>query len=275
MRIEKLMNIDRRVIFLFIALAVIIPLLRPIGLPVRPSQPVQKLYDAIEELQPGSKVLVSFDYGSSTMPELYPMSLALLHHCFSRDLRVITMALWPEGATFAERALNEVVEEYGKNYGEDYVHLGFKSGGIVVISALGDDIPEVFPQDYQGRPVREIPVMEGVENLKDIDFILGLTAGDPGMKHWVMIAQARYQKVVGGGCTAVSAPEFFPYLQSGQLVGLLGGMLGAAEYEVLVGKKGDATAGMDAQSMAHALIILFILVGNIAFFVQKTRTSVQ
>ncbi|MCH7760907.1 hypothetical protein IIA15_05825 [candidate division TA06 bacterium] len=268
---DRLMNLDRRVIFLFIALAVILPLLRPLGLPVLPSKPVQKMYDVIEDLPDGSRVLLSFDYGSSTMPELYPMSLALLHHCFKRNFKVITMALWPEGATFAEQALKEVAEEYGKTYGEDYVHLGFKSGGLVVISAMGENIPETFPQDYQGKMVKEIPVMNGVQNFQDIDLIFDLSAGDPGIPAWVMIAQGRHQKVLGGGCTAVSAPQYFAYLQSGQLVGLLGGMKGAAEYEVLVEKKGTATAGMDAQSMAHSLIILLILLANIAFFSQKMK----
>ena len=269
MNLERLMNLDRRVIFLLIALAVILPLLRPMGLPVQPSPPVQQMFDAIESLPPGSKVLVSFDYGSSTMPELYPMSLSFLRHSFSKDHKIITMALWPEGASFAERALKIVTKEYGKTYGEDYVHLGYKAGNIAVITAMGVNIHETFPQDYGGRNLKELPLMRDILNYDGIDLVVDLSAGDPGIPYWVMIAQARYHKTLGGGCTAVSAPAFFTYLQSGQLVGLLGGMKGAAEYEVLIQKKGAATAGMDAQSIAHSLIILLILIGNIAFFMQK------
>jgi len=57
--IEKLRNIDRRFIFVAIALTVIVPLLRPIGFPIAVSPSVQRLYDAIEQLPPGSKVLMS------------------------------------------------------------------------------------------------------------------------------------------------------------------------------------------------------------------------
>jgi uncharacterized membrane protein YdjX (TVP38/TMEM64 family) len=64
------------------------------------------------------------------------------------------------------------------------------------------------------------------------------------------------------GVTAVSAPEFYPYLQSGQLLGLLGGMAGAAEYEKLRNEKGTATRGMDAQSLAHVFVAVCILLGN-------------
>jgi hypothetical protein len=74
--------------------------------------------------------------------------------------------------------------------------------------------------------------------------------------------QGRFHLPMVAGVTAVSAPEFYPYLQSGQLVGLLGGMAGAAEYEKIRGEKGTATRGMDAQSMAHVFVALCILAGN-------------
>ena len=59
-----------------------------------------------------------------------------------------------------------------------------------------------------------------------------------------------------------------PYVEP-SMVGLLGGLKGAAEYEALIKQKGTATAGMDAQSIAHLLIVLFIVLGNIAYFISK------
>ena len=56
-----------------------------------------------------------------------------------------------------------------------------------------------------------------------------------------------------------------PYLQSGDLVGLLAGMSGAAQYEVLVDRPGLGLGGMDAQSISHLVIIALILIGNIAY----------
>ena len=65
----KIGSIDRRWIFIIIALVVIIPLLVPIGMPIRPTDTSKAVYDAIEGLQVGSKVLVSFEYSPSTKPE--------------------------------------------------------------------------------------------------------------------------------------------------------------------------------------------------------------
>jgi len=115
--------------------------------------------------------------------------------------------------------------------------------------------------------------MEKIENFDDIEIIVDLSAGDPGVHSWVMIAQARYHKEVGAGCTAVSAPAFYPYLQAGQLVGLLGGLMGAAEYETLVKHPDAATEAMPSQVLSHAVIIIFILIGNITFFIERRRSK--
>ncbi|MGH2668986.1 MAG: hypothetical protein ACRDH5_07710, partial [bacterium] len=75
------------------------------------------------------------------------------------------------------------------------------------------------------------------------------------------------------GCTAVSAPEYYPYLQSGQLQGLLGGMAGAAEYEKARNEKGLATKGMDAQSLAHIFVAFCIVLGNVVQRVTRKETA--
>ena len=77
---------------------------------------------------------------------------------------------------------------------------------------------------------------------------------------------------IGCGCTAVSAPTLYTYLQTNQMVGMLGGLKGAADYETLVGiKGGQAVRGMAPQSVAHLVIILFIIIGNVAYFSQRKK----
>ncbi len=269
--VERLEKLDRRIIFLLTLLAVVIPLLLPIGFKIKVSEPVKLFYDAVEALPPGSMVLVSSEYSPSTMPEVYPMNQALARHCFKKDIKIVGMGLWPEGIPLNQASMEQAAEEYGKEYGVDYVNLGYKAGGIIVISAAAENIPNTFPLDYAGRPIEEFEIMEGIRNFDNIDLIISLSAGDPGVRHWVMIAQGRYGKKVAGGVTAVSAPAFYPYLNAGQLQGLIGGMKGAAEYETLLETSGTATRGMDAQSIAHGLIIFLILFANFFYLLGKRR----
>src|SRR5262249_59488027 len=103
-----------------------------------------------------------------------------------------------------------------------------------------------------------------------IHMLISISAGYPGTKEWVQQVQARFHVRMISGCTAVSAPEYYPYLRSGQLLGLLGGMAGAAEYERQTALPGPATRGMDAQSLAHVLVAICIIAGNV---VQWRRRS--
>jgi hypothetical protein len=275
---KALDTLDRRIIFVFIALAVIIPLEFPINFDFSITAPVKGFYDTIDSLPPSSKVLVSCDYDPGSMPELYPMTLSVFRQLFKKDIKIICTQLWPAGSPIAERALNLVgIEEYQKKYGEDFVNLGFKEGREVVMVSMGNSIPQTFPRDYHGNKVEEIPVMDGVKNFSDLAMIINISGGMPGTKEWVLQVQSRFHIRLASGCTAVSAPEFYPYFQSGQLVGLLGGMKGAAEYEKLVGVWGLGRRGMDAQSVSHLVVFIFILVGNIAYFAlggKKKRLNV-
>ncbi len=258
-------SIDRRIIFALIFVAVVWPLIQPMRLPIGVSPPVQTLYDAVEAIPPGSVVMLGADYSPDTMPELQPMVETFLRHAFERDLRVVVACLWPASPPLVETAIGPLAEEYGKEYGVDYVNLGYMAGGIVTLLGMGASIPITFPSDYGGTPVTEIPLMQEVENFDDIAFVMEVSAGTPGTREWVQQVQGRYRVALGSGTTAVGAPNFYPYVQSGQLTGLLGGLKGAAEYETLIGHPGDATKGMDAQSIVHALVVVFILFGNVVY----------
>jgi hypothetical protein len=266
---EKVLQIDRRWIFVAIAIAVTIPVFLPLGLPVVTTPPVQSLYDAVDGLEPNAApLLLSIDYAPATLPELEPMSMAILRHCFERDVNVMVMTLHPAGYGLAERAVMNAAEEYDAVYGEDYTFLGFQPGVSAVILGMGINIRNVFPEDAYGVPVDDLPMMQGVRNYDDIPLVISL-AGWSAAEAWVYYAHQPYRQVVGAGVTAVMATDFYPYLNAGQLVGLLGGMRGAAEYEGLIHHPDQGVRGMDSQSVIHLLIIVLIAIGNAAYFISR------
>jgi len=267
----NLRRLDRRWIFLAIGLLVVVPLLTGFHIaPVLPGSRARGFYDAIEKLPPGSTVLLAGDYDPGTIAENYPMHLAAVRHLMSRNIKIVSVELYPRGPPLADRVLHIAGEEYHKQERIDYVNLGFKSGNEAVMSQMGSSIPVTFPADRSGMPVSRIPVMKGIENFGQIALLVSISAGYPGTKEWVQQVVSRYHVPMIAGVTAVSAPEYYPYLQAGQLQGLLGGMAGAAEYEVLVKHEALATRGMDAQSLAHIFIALMILLGNLAALPQRS-----
>ena len=268
--LASLRDLDRRWIFLGVALLVILPLLFGFHLaPVLPSHRAKGFFDAIERLPAGSTVLVAGDYDPGTVAENYPMHLAAVRHLMRKGVKIIGIELYPAGPPLADDVLRIAAAENGKKQSVDYVNLGYKVGNELVMSAMGSSIPGTFPVDNRGIPVGQIPVMKGIENFQQISMIVSISAGYPGTKEWVQQVVSRFHVPMVAGVTAVSAPEYYPYLQAGQLQGLLGGMAGAAEYEVLVDHRGLATRGMDAQSLAHVFIAFMIILGNLAFLPQR------
>ena len=264
--------INRRLIFILIALSVVVPLIFKIGFPNKVTREVRKVYHEIDQLDSASVVLISFDHEASSLPEVKPMAVAILRHCFSKDLKVVGLALLAEGTVIGDEILREVAKEYDKEYGKDYVFLGFRPQYQAAILGMGEDIKRVFPQDYKNISLDQIPMIRDIKNYEDISLIISVADGDLPA-YWVDYAVSRYHKKVSAAVTAVMATSFYPFLASGQIVGLLGGLKGAAEYEILIEKPGMGQKGMDAQSVSHLVIILLVILGNAGYFLRRKFTE--
>jgi len=261
----RLMGLDRRIIFALIFLATGLPLLFPVNLPITPSPRVRAAFDTVDRQPPGTYVLMSLDYEPDIKAELQPMAIAVLRHCFRKGLKPIVLTLYPAAPGLIERALVIAGTAEGKKRNEDYVFLGYKSGSQSVILGLGESIRQMFPNDFWGTPLDEIPMMKGKNSFADFPLVINLS-GSSIADYYIRIAATRYQRPMVLGATAVMATDYYPYLSSKQILGLIGGMKGAAEYEKLMDITGDARRGMDAQSLIHVTIAILVLLGNLALF---------
>ncbi|MCX7698237.1 MAG: hypothetical protein N2114_02070, partial [Candidatus Goldbacteria bacterium] len=86
---------------------------------------------------------------------------------------------------------------------------------------------------------------------------------------WMVYVGDKYGVPVMGGVTAISQVGYGPYLQKGQLKGLIGGMKGAAEYEYLINDPWKGTSGIDALNVAQLLVIFLIVMSNIVLLILK------
>ena len=288
-------KLDRRYIFLLIGLSVLIPLIKPnwINIPIKTTNNSQIVFNELNKLNEGDKVLVSFEYGASTKPEIHPMSVAVLQHLFSKGVKVYTVPLWPEGLMMAKYALQEVIDSELFNITEhiDYVSLPYKAGGEIIIRGIATDLRSIFTQDVNNILLEQIPMMEGVNKISDFDFVFDLSAGVPGNAEWVQFACDEYNVPLSSGCTSIMVTDAIPYVESGQIRGILAGMPGAAEYEQMVFNylnnldtnehmnpdvevlPGKATSRMSAQSIAHVLMVIFIILGNISYYLLRKRVE--
>jgi hypothetical protein len=226
---QKLIDLDRRWIYLVIGIVTFMPLLTYIEVPVNITPEVDSVYQRLNSLQAGTVVMVPMEYSPSTMAELEPMARAVLRHCFSLDLKVVSTALQIDGVILIEQVLRESAVEYGKVYGEDYVFLGYKPYPDLVILNMGENFRIQFPVDYYGNDLDDLSMMAGVNNYSSVDCIVNINATS-GVDYWINYANGRYGADLALGVTAVIATDYYAFLQSGQIFGLMGGLKGAAEY---------------------------------------------
>ncbi len=268
---DKLQNLDKRVFYLLMALAIAIPTIRPLGLAVDVTEPVQKTYNFVQGLPDGSAVLIGFDYEPGDEIDLNPQIIAILHHLASKQIKVVAIASFPAGPSFAEDCL-AILEDYGYTYGTDYVNLGHYAGGEPTLAAFATNPGAIYSKDWRGNNVGSLPIMKDISSMKSFSMAMTLNdgpTGGTGTHEWVRQAVMAHGTPLLMGVTGVMAASNETYVQSGQCKGLMAGLRAAAEYEKLVDKKGTGTVGMDAQSMAHLLIVIFVLLGNVAMFVSK------
>ena len=287
---EFLKNLDRRWIFLLMLLAVAIPILGELTFPEKPTGLAQAVFDEIEALDPGDKVLMAWDFDPASEGELGPMATAFTYHCATKGLKMYYMSLWPVGPQMVDDNIANVIKTDFPDlvYGVDYVNLGYKSGNEAVIKVIITDIRGLYTTDAKGTSIRDIPMMRGIENIQQMDLIINISAGYAGTPEWVLFAVTPYPDIrLVAGVTGVQAPLLYPYIPE-QLPGLLGAIKGAAEYEKLVM---DAYGGdippermnkylkgklrMGPQLIAHVLIICLIIVANLVYFTGKRRGEVS
>lgn len=285
--LATLRTLDRRWVFLLLFWSVLVPIYA-VGVtgqtfPEVPSALARSTFNEIERLKPGDPVLLSFDYDPPSEGELGPMATAFVKHAASKQLRMYFMALWPLGAQMADNTIAKVITADFPQlvYGKDYVNLGFKSGNEGVIKVIATNLRELYTTDSRGTALRDIPMMDGINNVQQMKLIINVSAGYAGAKEWVQYAVTPFPEIrLVVGSTGVQAPLLYPYVPQ-QLPGLLGAIKGAAEYEKLVV---DAYGGpnpdpkyleglrrMGPQMVAHMLIILLIVAANIVFLDERRR----
>ena len=275
----KLQLIDRRWIYVMLVIAVAIPFVweqathRNMDLPIYTFKDTMGIYNAVEEAPKDKIVLISADWGFGSLGENGPQTLTVIQHLMKRGVRLM---VWSPDPAIAGYIRTNAVLSYAKKYhrveGVDFVDLGFKAipNRMLFAQAVMDDIPGYFKKDVRGEDLATLPVMKGIHDFSDVWMVYTVGA-DPTYDGWVGIVEPKYHMKVGFGSTGVMVPQSYPYLESGQLVGMLSGMRGGTEYEKLMNAPGDALYGITRQSMAHLLVILFIILGNIGFYAAGGR----
>jgi len=275
--LSRAARLDRRWIFCAIALAVILPFVLPIAFRATPSAQTKRFDVALKKaIAAEGPIIVGVDFGPQTMSELEPLLFAVLHRIFKAGKPAVFLTFMPEAASPMRAYLARMEETYGLTYGEDYVFLGYATAYAYTIYGMGTSIADYFHADDRGTPLSEIPLMAKLRNYDDASGVVNI-ASNVMPKFWIQMGVGPYGFDFVMACTAVQATDYYPYLQTGQVKGLLAGGRAGAEYEtLLVGEgvlesTGVATRGLGSQSLALIAMLAFIVIGNAGYLAERLR----
>lgn len=283
---DRMMSLDRRWVFLLLAIVCVITYLMDISVPIALSDEVENIYQKFEDLKEGDIIYMSVDYDPNALAELHPTTYALAEYCFRKKVRIIFGTLSNLGQGMVDQAIRDVADSVRKDAtyngvhyegreienGIDYVFLGYKPYPAMVIQAMGLDFRVPFPTDYYGTPIDNLPMMQGVKNFDQCKLVMDMAAGNVA-EMWITYGHGNYNVPLALAVTGVMGADMYPYLGSGQIFGLAAGLLGSAQIEKLTGNPGRAIDGMKIQLYAHIVIILFIIMGNVGFLVTRKRNK--
>jgi hypothetical protein len=269
--LKRLQNVDTRIIYTLLIIALVVPLLKPLGMPIPISSIVQKFYGTVDSLKPGDVVVYSFEFGAGDYPEGEGAGVAVKRHLFSKNVKIIFVTTNDQSPLVLLRSLQSTGIPPDKKYGVDYAFLGYMAGAETAIAALASNMHATFKVDQYGTPIEQLPILNGVNSARDVNLLVVEGGGQETPTQYVRQWYTAYKVPYLAICISVVAPTLQPFVGAGQIIAMVVGAAGGAQYELLIRRPGVAVASMDAQAFGHFLIIAFIILGNIAYFVTKRK----
>jgi hypothetical protein len=268
---EKLTAVPREIVMALVLVAIIIPAMNPLGLPLLTGEMSKAWSNSVDALPEGSVVLFDIGYGSGGYPSLGPGNIAAFHQMFEKELKIVIMATALEGSMMYPLIMEAVQPEstYGAVYGEDYVFLGYIAGEQTAMAGVLGDLKALVSNDYQGTSIDSLSIMDNVGGADDFDLVAYMTTAGGTAEGWVYQAYSQYSIDVLGGCLSMMTTSIKPYYDSGQLLGIMDGIKGAADLEFLTGHPGDAIVSSDILSFTQTLVLIFIVIGNVSFWMTR------
>lgn len=282
-------TLDRRVIYILVFALTIAPVLYPLGMPIKVSASTRVFYSYLQKLSNKDVIWAAWETGFSAWNELKAGIIATYREVIKSGAKmVVAFGTSEDPAVFelvfgdpdkgTKGILSPELEKYGYKYGKDYVVLGYVLVNEASTSALAKDLQGVTQKDYKGVSLKGT-FYENLKNARDFTLIIDFSPGmqtNAMIRHWVM----DYGVVMIEGAIGVNIPALLPYMSTGHLKAMLESTRGSAELEFLGGVPGPGLTSMDAFTLVHYLIIVFIIIGNIGYFgwerhqKERARTAV-
>lgn len=233
---------------------------------------------AVESVPADAPVLVVFDYEPSTVGEMEATAGPLMDHLLLlKHPRLALVSTSPTGPALAERFMSTTLADRGYQRGLQYADLGYLPGGLVGVYNFAQNPTLVIPFGADSTPVWGSALMQNVTRLSDFAAVIVLTDSEESGRVWIeQTALPRGSAAMVMVSSAQAGPMLLPYVQSGQVSGLVAGLSGATGVEQANGgRPGLVREDWDAYSLGLWMTVAIIVLGGLWNFAIGLRARTQ
>ncbi len=266
---QRIGTIDYRLIYLIVALLTAIPLWSPIGTPVTVGPNVKSYADQISDFESGTVILCSFSGYMTMLPDVEPIYLATWKLLFERDCKIMVLNSHVDSPAVIKEEFEKIkpLENYGKEYGVDYMIFPYQPLPTATEIAFTENIRSVFEQDFYGTPLDDLPMMATIQSANDIDWYFSSDASWGNQRYTIPFGVKQLCWGTGTGLLPFVPPYYDPVI--GPCYGYVGGASQGGELEKYTGLLGEGAKINDAKNLGLVGLFLFVIFGNIAYFGEK------
>ena len=310
---EKLQSVKRNALYLTLFCVVsgslILSHALSIRVPTQPQEYTKDAYKLLRNIPEGQTIVIDTGTTNASRGEWGCQMEAVLRMAMREKVKFV-LYTWvePQCVEVAKsiianinqerRTSNPPLPEY-KEW-DDYVILGFFPDGPTMLQSVASNIREAWgtkkEKDPTGaeRSVFESPVLKQIKRVDDLKAYLPIS---PTNLMPTVVARVGRKVPVISMIAGVMFPEQFNYYKSGQLKGLVNGLVGAVELEALMEKGIDSAGDVGGNApgppiaapfpgaknyargsdyyfafcCAITLLMLTVIVGNVGMMLEKRR----
>lgn len=231
---------------------------------------VDAAFTAIESLPPASVVLINWAYDPAFAGEMDQTSLPVLEHLLRRELRLVVVSQLPGGPATARRMLTaaDTGAPVTRQLDAAPVEAGYLPGGISALPLLGEAPARTLPTDIQGRAVGNRQAISALRT--DSPALLLIVAGQAeDVQRWLEQVQPLTDAPLVAVTAAGADPPLRPYVDSGQITGIVSGYAGGIAYQQRMGdvitsaRQETRRRQMSGQNWAMIVLVLVVVAGNL------------
>jgi len=219
-------------------------------------------------LPANAPVLLIFDYEPALAGEMEASAAPLVDLMLTlKAPRLSLLASTPTGSGLAERFIKPFSVPTGHNYqrGQQFINLGYLPGGAAGVLAFSENPINTKPLSTSGENAWATSLLQDVKSLSEFRAIILLTDNVETARVWIEQTEGkRGETPLLVVSSAQSGPMILPYVQSGQVDGMVTGLDNSAPIEQgNSGRPGMARRYWDAYGFGLLTAVSLIVLGSL------------